>query len=109
MAILLINPDFGTVRQTLSPGSRILKMIEPDNSRQIFPAHAKKHYLDAVETIANILKIETFSKDECSDWYDFQENCHPSILEIRQQWEKLPPEEYGDPFGIITFWADICL
>jgi hypothetical protein len=79
-----------------------------DNSRQLSPEKAKQQFLNGLKNIASILKVENFSKDEASDWYDnvLAPNNLPTILEIRLQWEKFPPNEYGDPFGIVTFWEN---
>ena len=65
-------------------------------------------YLRGLELIARNLKLKSFSKDEARDWLINCKKCgglYP-LEEVQKQWEQENPEEYEDPFGILTFWAD---
>ena len=66
------------------------------------------NYLDLLESLAVNLGIKIFSRDEAKDWIEsfYDSNSLPSIESISRQWRESDPCEYGDPFGILTFWAD---
>jgi hypothetical protein len=64
-------------------------------------------YLRGLEIIARDLKIESFSKKEAREWLvSGLKGQIPTLEAIKEQWTWRNPEEYGDPFGILTFWAD---
>jgi hypothetical protein len=69
------------------------------------------HFAKRLEPVAQRLGITEFSRGEAQEWAEAQDNA-PSVdlsdllQKVISQWEKVNPSEYGDPFGILTFWED---
>lgn len=64
-------------------------------------------YLRGLEIIARDLSIKSFRKKEAREW--LVSGLHgkiPTLEAVKAQWSSFNPEEEGDPFGILTFWAD---
>ena len=69
------------------------------------------HFAKRLEPVAIRLGIAEFSRGEAQEWAEAQDNAPDVDLadllqKVISQWEKLDPNEYGDPFGILTFWED---
>lgn len=64
-------------------------------------------YLQGLELIARDLELKSFSKKEAREWLVSALTTKiPTLENVKAQWSRENPEVYGDPFGILTFWAD---